>query len=133
MSVVQNWKGEDDKGKWIKVYIEPNFRSLTNFKKVKEGWNNYFYYRDSKRTKAKLSPDVEKSVSSVMKFHDKYFYKVQNLSLRDPIFDYYKKKKDYIDPSIINFARGVLPRLRKQEHKVPSFKFERKKVELVFD
>ena len=127
-------KGEDENGKWVKVYIEPTIKTPTNYKTLKEGWNNYFYFRDKKRTKVKLPIKSDKSVSSVIKFHDDYFYKVQSLSMKDPIFDYYRKKKDGIDPSLVNFGKGVIPRIkRKKFYSHPEYKYETKSVELDFD
>ena len=79
--------------RWIKVCIQPGFKSATNYKKTKQGWNNLWYFRDSKRSKAKIANLKDKSVSSVIKFRDNTFYKVQSLSIKDPIFDYYRKKK----------------------------------------
>ena len=61
-------KGIDEKGRWIKVYIQPNFKTPTNWKNIKPNWNNYFYFRDSKKTKALLPPNTNGSISSVIKF-----------------------------------------------------------------
>jgi hypothetical protein len=127
-------EGEDKKGKWVKIYIEPTFRTPTNYKNIKEGWNNFFYYRDSKRTKVILSPELDRTVSSVIKFHDNYMYKVQSLSIKDPVFDYYRKKKEGIDSSIVNFGKGVIPRIKRKkfyEHK--PYKYENRDIKLIFD
>ena len=125
--------GKDDRGKWIKVYLEPDFRTPTNWEKVKPKWNNYFYFRDSKKTKARLPKNVNGTISSVIKFHDDYFYKVQALSIKDPIWDYYRKKKDNIDPDIINFGRGVIPRIKKKKsYNHPEYRYETKDIELSF-
>lgn len=127
-------KGKDKKGHWIKVYVQPDFKTPTNWKKVKPNWNNYFYFRDSKKTKALLAPNINGSISSVIKFHDDYFYKVQSLSSKDPIFDYYRKKKDGIDPSIKNFGKSVIPRLRRRlEEEETKYKYENREVELCFN
>ena len=127
-------KGIDEKGQWIKVYVQPEFKTPTNWRKVKPNWNNYFYFRDSKKTKALLPPDINGSISSVVKFHDDYFYKVQSLSNKDPVFDYYRKKKDGIDPSIKNFGKGVIPRLRRRlEEEETKYKYENKSIELCFN
>ena len=130
----KNMEGVDEKGKWIKIYLEPNFRTSTSFKKLKPKWNNFFYYRDSKRTKVKLPPKKNKTVSSVIKFHDDYMYKVQSLSIKDPIFDYYRKKKEGIDPSIVNFGKGVIPRIQKKKfYEHPEYKYEEKNISLDFN
>ena len=120
--------------RWIKVCIQPGFKSATNYKKTKQGWNNLWYFRDSKRSKAKIANLKDKSVSSVIKFRDNTFYKVQSLSIKDPIFDYYRKKKDGIDEDICDFGRAVIPRMKKIiEYEHPEFKYETKNVELEFN
>lgn len=126
-------RGEDKRGKWIKVYLEPEFKTPTNWENIKPKWNNFFYFRDSKKTRATLPKDVDGTISSVIKFHDDYFYKVQALSIKDPIWDYYRKKKDNIDPAIINFGKGVIPRIKKKKlYNHSEYKYENREVELSF-
>ena len=128
------YDGRDDKGKWVKCYIEPNFNSLTNYRRNKPNWNNLFFYREGKRTKANVGIVKNRSVSNVIKFNDNCFYKLQNASLKDPIFDYYRIKKENLDETIRNYARKVTPKIKFDIKKnINKIKFENKKTKLIFD
>ena len=71
--------------------------------------------------------------NGVIKFNDNCFYKMQNASLKDPIFDYYRIKKENLDEDIRNYARKITPRKIKYRLKKDSeFKYETKKTELLF-
>lgn len=91
----------------------------------KDGWFNVYFYRNGKKTQAKLGEDVKEEnlveCSSFKSFRDDTFYKCQSLSKNDPLFDYYKIKKREIDNRIKNFAKE---RERgKKTHKIDN-KFE---------
>ena len=128
-------EGYDEKGKYVKVYIEPNFKSLTNYRRNRPNWNNLFFYKEGKKTRADVGIVKDRSVSRVIKFNDNCFYKLQNESLKDPIFDYYRIKKDTLDEDIRNFGRKINPRLRynKISKNNTNYKHEKKPVELSFD
>ena len=128
------YDGRDDKGKWVKCYIEPNFNSLTNYRRNRKDWNNLFFYKEGKKTKANVGIVKNRSVSSVIKFNDNCFYKLQNASLKDPIFDYYRIKKENLDETIRNYARKVTPKIKFDIKKnINKIKFENKKTKLIFD
>ena len=57
----------------------------------KDGWFKVYYYKDNKRTEAKVSK--AKECSSFKCFRKDTFYKCQSLSTNDLLFDYYKIKK----------------------------------------
>ena len=128
------YDGRDDKGRWVKCYIEPNFNSLTNYRRNRKDWNNLFFYKEGKKTKANVGIIKNRSVSSVIKFNDNCFYKMQNASLKDPIFDYYRIKKENLDEDVRNYARKITPRkIKYRLRKDIEFKYETKKTELIFD
>ena len=75
-----------------------SLRSAEHKHHKKDGWFKVYYYKDSKRTQAKV-----KQCSSFKCFRNDTFYKVQALSVNDPLFDYYKIKKRNIKGS--HFAK----------------------------
>ena len=71
-----------------------SLRSAEHKHHKKNGWFKVYYYKDNRRTEAKIGN--KKECSSFKCFRKDTFYKCQSLSTNDLLFDYYKIKKRHI-------------------------------------
>ena len=69
-------------------------------------WFKIYYYKKNKQTVAKVE-DALPEVSSFKCYRYDTFYKVQSLSDKNEIFDYYRIRKPDTDRRVKNFAHEI--------------------------